>query len=66
MAEIFTEYCTKMHEVFGLYPDGFLTLPSYAFEANLFVGKATLPYMEDRSLYRAYEESIRGGEQLNL
>lgn len=55
-----------MHEVFGLYPDGFLTLPSYAFESNLFVGKAELPYMEERSLYRTYEESIRGGEQINL
>ena len=61
MAEVFTVYCETMNKLFGLWPCAFLTLPSYAFEANLFISGEKLPYIDDRSIYRAFEQAVRGG-----
>ena len=61
LSEVFSKYCVSMHSLFNLWPCHFLTLPSYCFEANLYLSKAELPYITNRSIYRTFEDMVRGG-----
>ena len=61
LAEVFIAYSEKMGKMFGLYPENFLGLPSFAFPAMLYKSGVELGYLNDRSMYKAGEEMIRGG-----
>jgi len=61
LADVWTAYCEKSIDVFGLDPTNYITLPGMAMDAMLRMTKAEPDTLQDLEMYNFCELGIRGG-----